>query len=237
MVMKNGEVGRDLPPVGTNVMMRFGVRLVDATVIGHRDNGSVLVAFCFPGNDKPFQAEAELDEIFWDRRVDGDKDHGREDSSPRTNVAVPVNELAEANDRLRDQLGRAHADIANIRRRSAAEAAAVEQRAKADLLLGFLGVLDNLDRALKAMDGGGDDLVEQTINGITMVREEFVRVLAQHDVHPISALGQPFDSAIHEALAQAQNDGVAPGVVVEEFERGYMIGGRVLRAARVVVSS
>jgi molecular chaperone GrpE len=61
-------------------------------------------------------------------------------------------------------------------------------------------------------------------------------VLAKHGVIPIEALGQPFDPALHEAMAQVPDGSQPPGTVVEVFQRGYLLRARLLRPARVVVS-
>jgi molecular chaperone GrpE len=74
------------------------------------------------------------------------------------------------------------------------------------------------------------------LQGVELVQREFYAVFAQHEVHVIDAEGSEFDPSLHEAMAQVQDDSVAPNTVIEVLQKGYQLRDRLLRPARVVVA-
>ena len=98
----------------------------------------------------------------------------------------------------------------------------------------FLEVLDNLDRALEAAaDRQGDPFVQ----GVSLVRQQFLNTLDGLGVKRIEPVGQPFDPALHEGVATvAASGGIQPGHIVGVVRPGYLIGDEVLRAAQVAVA-
>jgi molecular chaperone GrpE len=107
------------------------------------------------------------------------------------------------------------------------------QREKADFIAGLLPVLDNLQRATEAAETGGP--TEVIAEGIRRTASSFENALAAAGVEPIEAVGQTFDPELHEAVETVE---VAPedeGKVIAEHTRGYKIGDRLLRPARVKV--
>jgi molecular chaperone GrpE len=137
-------------------------------------------------------------------------------------------------DRLQDRLLRLQAEFENYKRRISREKAEFLKFAHEGLILDFLPVLDNLDRALVAAraETGSTPLLE----GIEMIARLFRSVLEKAGVRPMEALGQPFDPACHQAVAQVETSQGDAGLVVEEIQKGYLIEGRVLRPAMVKVS-
>jgi molecular chaperone GrpE len=131
-------------------------------------------------------------------------------------------------ERLRDRWLRARADLENYRKRSDRE---VERRygdARDRLLLDWLDVVDDLDRALRF--GTVADA------GLRPVQEQMHAVLARHGVERTEAEGAPFDPELHEAVGVRETDEVPPNTVVDVVRAGYRVGDRVLRPARVIVS-
>lgn len=125
----------------------------------------------------------------------------------------------------------AEADAAKERWRR--EADRELEQARLDLARPLLPVLDNLDRTI---DAARRDSAEGMLEGLTMVRAQFEGVLGSYGLERIVALGQPFDPAVHEAVATvAVDDPDDDGRVVDEWQRGYRAGGRVLRPAAVRV--
>lgn len=134
---------------------------------------------------------------------------------------------------LRAQVMRLAAELENHRRRSKREQEET-RRYGIDRLLGdLLPTLDNLERALALAGNSHNSLVE----GIKMVVRGFVEVLANHGVVGFVAQGMPFDPVKHDAVGQKEDTRVAPGTVIEEHQRGYMLHNRLLRPARVVVAA
>lgn len=133
-----------------------------------------------------------------------------------------------------DRFLRAQAELENLRRRTRRD---IEQGiflGKRDLLLALLDVLDNLDRALAAARQPGGT-VESLLAGIEMIGRQFLAVLEAEGIEPIAALNQPFDPAIHEAVASWETPDVAEDTVTDEIRKGYMYRGEILRPARVRV--
>jgi len=127
---------------------------------------------------------------------------------------------------------RAQADFINYKRRIEEERKDFNQFANSTLILSLLPVLDDLERALSSVPPklAKHDWVE----GIRLVERKFRASLETQGLTPIKALGEPFDPNFHEALRQ---DIGREGIVLEEFQKGYMLGDRVLRPAKVVVGS
>lgn len=126
------------------------------------------------------------------------------------------------------------AEFDNFRKRAERDALEFRRRAKDDVLLSLLEVLDNLDRALESStDRGPDELLE----GLKAIRNQMSGVLSREGFEPIVAIGQPFDPFEMEAVMRMPSDEVAEGDVVGELQRGYRGKGYVLRHSKVIVSS
>ena len=107
------------------------------------------------------------------------------------------------------------------------------QREKADFIAGLLPVLDNLERATEAAEvGGSTDVIAE---GIRRTASSFENALAAAGVEPIDAVGQTFDPRVHEAVETVEVGPEDEGKVIAQYTRGYKIGDRLLRAARVKV--
>jgi molecular chaperone GrpE len=144
-----------------------------------------------------------------------------------------IEQLRAENESLRDTAARAAADFYNYRKRVEREAQQTKQRIAARTAELLLPVLDNFDRALGSQDDGDASALRK---GVEMVREQFFGVLQELGVETIEAEGNSFDPALHEAVAVEENSDAPDGTVVEEFQRGFLLGGRVLRASRVKVA-
>jgi molecular chaperone GrpE len=102
------------------------------------------------------------------------------------------------------------------------------------LLKELLVVVDNLDRAIKsAKDNRGNDALVQ---GVELTLKQLLAVLTKFGVSPVDSVGKPFDPATQQAVAQVESDTVPEHAVVEEFQKGYLLHDRILRAAMVSVS-
>lgn len=135
-------------------------------------------------------------------------------------------------DAAKEQLLRARADFDNYRKRTAREQARLRKTAAADLVRDLLPVVDNLERAVAHSDGG-----DQLAEGVAMVLKQCRDVLTQHGVTPIAATGETFDPNVHEAMTRIPSAEHPPGVVAQEFVRGYALHGFVVRPAKVAVSA
>jgi molecular chaperone GrpE len=154
-------------------------------------------------------------------------------SEPQATVdekaAPAVDEVAV----LKDRYARLMADFDNFRKRQVREREEWLKRANEGLLGDFLPVVDHLELALKKVTDPNDSFSK----GIQMVYDQFIAMLAKHDVTPIDAKGEPFNPDWHEALSQMPSETVPEHVVIEQFRRGWALAGRLLRPAQVIVSS
>ena len=140
---------------------------------------------------------------------------------------------AQAEENL-DGWQRALADFANYKKRRAREQSTVFQDAMGKLVLRYLEVLDDLDRALqnRPQDGEGALWAE----GVELVSRKLMSYLEAEGVKPMNAAGQQFDPYLHEALSQEPSEEHESGQIIEVIQNGYYLGDRVLRPARVRVA-
>ena len=148
---------------------------------------------------------------------------------PTTDAAVAELQAEIAD--LRDRSIRTLADFENYRRRSERERDDLRRFAIGEFLREVLPVVDNLQRALQA---GGT--VEDLKVGVELTLRQFTELLRQRGVTEVSALGEPFDPAVHEAVARVDDETVRTPTVIDEFQRGYTIHGKLLRPALVRVA-
>lgn len=135
-----------------------------------------------------------------------------------------------------DRLLRLQAEFENFRKRQQRDREELNRQAKERVLGELPGVLDNLERALK--HAGAPGAAPETLaQGVELVCRQLQEVLSRFGVEPIAALGGTFDPHLHEAMARVETTGDPPdGTVIEEYRRGYLLDGRVLRPALVAVA-
>jgi molecular chaperone GrpE len=147
--------------------------------------------------------------------------------------------LKTERDSLDDRLKREIAGFQNYRRRTADEKAGWSNEAKASVLKAVLDVFDDLDRTREATaKAEGPEALQSLRDGVDLVYRKFNESLDRLGVEAIHAEGTPFDEHFHEALTQQPApDGVEPGTVLIEYQKGYTLGDRVLRHSKVVVAA
>lgn len=164
--------------------------------------------------------------------------------TPEVETAQPapedrIAELEAEVAKLKDAYIRAHADMENLRKRTAAELEQKLKYAQQPLASAILPVADNLRRALGAVPQGeaaADDAIRNLIVGLEMTEKELLDALARNQVKPVPGVGAPFDPHLHQAVQEVEDPEVPTGTVVQVFQTGYQIHDRLLRAAMVVVS-
>ncbi len=144
-----------------------------------------------------------------------------------------IAELEDQVTKLRDGMLRAVADLQNFRKRAAAEAINARETAAAEIAAKLLPVLDNFERTIEATDSGASP--ESLISGIKLVEKQLRDALESHNVKPIIAIGQEFDPTMHEAISMTESEH-PPGIVIQEIEKGYKIGNKILRPSKVAIS-
>jgi len=159
---------------------------------------------------------------------------GQEAENPEADGEEPVVPLSEfeavsaERDQYLDALRRLKAEFDNSRKRQERERARTLEAASEKLVQELLPVLDNLDRALES-DG-------DIRGGVQATREQLADVLAEEGLLPVASDGQPFDPNVHEAVMGRPSEDHEDGTVLQTFQRGYLLNGRAIRPAKVVVA-
>jgi molecular chaperone GrpE len=164
--------------------------------------------------------------------------NGAEDESAAAAVLDDLEALrarAQERDEYLDLLQRTRADFANYQKRNQKEREQERRYWNGPLVLDLLSALDNLERATAAAKQVGE--TGPLVQGVAMVQSQLLDVLKRHGVTPIEALDQPFDPNLHQAVMQQPAPDKPANTVVAVLERGYMLHDRVLRPARVAVST
>jgi len=138
-------------------------------------------------------------------------------------------------DKYLDSWHRSVAEMENVRKRMLREIDQERQYRSLPIVRDLLPVIDNLTRAVQAAEKAQD--VEQLVQGIKMVLQQFDETLARHSITPIPTVGEPFDPNLHEAVLQQPNADQPPMTVLMEVEKGFKMHDRVVRPSKVIVSS
>ena len=146
-----------------------------------------------------------------------------------------LRERAGKADTYLDLAQRTQADFDNYRKRMTREVRAAEARGIGRLARELLPALDNLERALLAVETSDPD--HQLTKGVRLVTAELSAALGRSGIEGYSPAGEPFDPTRHEAVAQQPVDGAEPGTVVQVLQSGYRLNEAILRPARVIVAS
>lgn len=130
---------------------------------------------------------------------------------------------------------RSQAEFINYKKRIEREQTQMFQDAAARVVKRFLPVLDDLDRALQNAPANGE--AAEWAAGIDLIYRKLFTILENEGVTPMEVVGEMFDPNLHEAIAQEDNEDYESGQIIEEIQKGYLIGERVLRAALVRVAA
>jgi molecular chaperone GrpE len=127
------------------------------------------------------------------------------------------------------------AESENSRKRMQKERQELTKHAVEKVLVEFLHPLDSFEKALQFAESMSDEVRNWAV-GFEMLLNQFKQVLEQHGVHEYHSVGKQFDPHFHEAVEMIASTEYPPGVVIEEFARGYKVGDRPIRVARVKVA-
>lgn len=129
------------------------------------------------------------------------------------------------------------AEVDNMRKRFEREKENLLKYGNEKVLSQLVGVVDNFDLTVNALKNDNDDKVQNIVKGIDMIRNQFLDVLKNNGLTQVESLGKVFDPNFHEAVAQAPAPGKADQEIITEYQRGYTLNGRLLRASKVVVAN
>ena len=146
-------------------------------------------------------------------------------------------ELAEQNQKLREDYLRAFAEVENTKKRCQQEIEKNNKYAIASFAKSLLSVADNLQRALDA--AGREDAqgtCESLVKGVELTQNELTKVFDKFDIHKMDIIGEVFDPNFHQVIQEVEDGSKPAGTIVAEVQAGYMIHDRILREAMVVVT-
>ena len=161
-----------------------------------------------------------------EKKEDGEKAEAAAATPPATSPDVQ---------QLQDRILRLQADYDNFRKRTIRDQSEMAARANADFILQVLPIMDHFERGLReALAHKADKAV---VDGFQLVYDQLMGVLLKAGLSPIPAEGQVFDPHLHEAVTNLPSEEHPEDVVITETRRGYLLGGKLLRASQVIVSS
>lgn len=152
-------------------------------------------------------------------------------------ITLKESELKKLNDdaaAFKDKYVRILAEFDNARKRNERERAELIKYAHEEVIIESLGVYEDLERSLEAARKFSADA--NIIKGLELVVGKMRDLLKKYDVKPVDSVGKTFDPSCHEALMQIESAEHEDGVIVEEFQKGYLLGERVVRTAKVKVA-
>jgi molecular chaperone GrpE len=144
-----------------------------------------------------------------------------------------VDALRAERNALQDRLLRTAAEFDNFRKRVERERRELAEFAAADALMEMLPIVDNLERALQAAPAHDQDSFRK---GVELIHHQMLDLLRKRGARPIETVGTDFDPNVHEAVIHEPSDAHREGEVMQELQRGYMLGDRLLRPAMVKVA-
>ena len=170
--------------------------------------------------DEKLQAEVELDQA----------------ELAEEQAETQIEELQQKLSTLGEQLSREQAEMQNVRRRAQRDIESAHKYALEKFASELLSVVDNLERAIEAIDAE-DEAQKAVAEGLELTLKTFIEVLGKYNLEAVDPEGQPFDADLHQAVSTVPNNDVEPNTVINVFQKGYTLNGRLIRPAMVVVST
>ncbi len=196
--------------------------------IKNKDNGKVKEE----EKKKSEEVENVDDVTFEGKDKEEKKRQGRKKTSSKTKKEIE--ELKEKTAELNDKYLRLYSEFDNFRKRSAKERIELQKSASKELIEELLPILDDFERAIKAFEE--HNLSEEAKKGIELIYNKLMNTLKKKGLEPMDEIGKPFDTDYHEAITEipAPSEDMK-GKVVDVIQQGYLLNGKVLRYAKVVV--
>lgn len=147
-----------------------------------------------------------------------------------------VEDVEEQLAQAKDQLLRSIAEMENVRRRAQRDVENAHKFAVEKLLGDLFPVIDSMEKAVETAENSeADDGAKAIVEGVSLSLKLFVDTLAKAGVEQIDPFGEPFDPQLHEAMAMVPNPDAEPNTVMDVMQKGYVLNGRLARAAKVIV--
>lgn len=157
------------------------------------------------------------------------------DEAQEPDLSEELEKAREEAREARDKLLRMAAEFENQKKRLQRDKETALKYAEENLIREILPALDNLERAMN-QDQTGEDFGKNLLAGVELTLKGLLGTLEKFGLKPLSSVGEPFDPNFHEALAMEASSEVPEQRVIQEYEKGYLLKDRLVRAAKVVVS-
>ncbi len=191
------------------------------------------------GLNRPEQEDSESADAQNETKDRASEDNNKDAGAKRSKmISVKESDFQKLNDDLaeyKDRYVRLYAEFENARKRMERDKMEFVKYANEGVLRDFLDILDNLERSVEAAKTKHEDYTA-FLKGIEMVMAHTFEMLKRYNVRPIESVGKGFDPNYHEPLLQEEKDDAPEMTVLEEFQKGYMLGDRVLRTSKVKIS-
>jgi len=161
-----------------------------------------------------------------------------EESAPEVTVEslqLALQVALEQVENQKEDVIRAQAEVQNIRRRAELDVSKAHKFGQEKLITELLGLVDNLERAITASKADNATL-ENLLEGVEMSQTMLLDGLKKFNVEQVDPHGEPFNPELHEAMTAVPNPDMEPNTVMDVFQKGYTLNGRLIRPAMVVVS-
>jgi molecular chaperone GrpE len=195
-----------------------------------------------PGDNEPSidLNNSESDNDPEDRYIHQETQAGDEAESVSAEISDPLEQIQQLKlelDEYKDLYLRKAADFENFRKRKQLEASSLARNTEEIMIASLLPILDDFERLFSNAAEEQLDPEAPFLRGARLIYDKMINLLTARGLKPLEAMGQPFDPDLHEAIMQQPQSGVEPGIVLQEFARGWRLGDKVIRHAKVVVSS
>ena len=181
----------------------------------------------------------ELEQDLQSQEVDVQEQNQTED--PLEEAIARVQELeaqlAETAKKEQDLLLRTRAEIDNIRRRTEQDVEKAHKFALEKFAKDVLNTIDNLERALATPRNAEDESVKALFDGVELTLKELLATVARFGVEPVGAVGETFNPDLHQAISMQPTDGFESNQITTVLQKGYLLNGRVIRPAMVMVAA
>ncbi len=147
-----------------------------------------------------------------------------------------LSELQKEKDEVFEKLQRVSADYANYQKRVPRQISDTIAYEKETIIRTLLPVLDNFEHTLQNAHSAKDLDVGTFVKGVEIIYGQMLDILKSHGVEQVKALGERFDPARHEAIMQKAEPEKEENIVLEEFQKGYTLNGRIIRPSKVIVN-
>ena len=183
--------------------------------------------------------ETASEELEEDPREEGESQDQEEEEIPLTKMTKAelikkIEKVQEASDKNLDLYIRSQAEIDNVKKRYQKERQDLVKFANESLIKQLLPVVDNLEKAITHSQD--EDSIEAIREGVDLTLKGLMDILQKAGVETVEAVDEQFDPNFHEAVSEMADDGIKPGTVIKDLQKGYILNQRLIRPSMVIVS-